>query len=152
MKLHSLIEKAFFLKRVRLFNDLDFELLLAIGEKLHEEEYDLEEEVFEAGQPANRLYLIGSGTVELVGPLKRPLIELRTCDFFGDESLFNDAPRAYGAVCKTDCTLFTLSRSHLLGILSECPTVAVALLQSYAQALPCRHKEQTRTFKKEDLL
>jgi CRP-like cAMP-binding protein len=139
MKLHSLIEKALFLKRIRLFNDLDFELLLAIGEKLHEEDYDAEEEIFLAGQAANRLYLIGSGTVELTDALKRPLTELRTCDFFGDESLFNDAPRAYGAICKTDATLFTVSRSHLLGILSECPTVAVALLQSYAQALPCRH-------------
>jgi len=136
----SLIEKAFFLKKVRLFNELDLELLLAISEKLHEDDYDAEEKIFASGQVANRIYFIETGAVQIVDEKMKVLSELTAGDYFGDESLFNEQPRAYSAVCKTDALLLTLSRSHLLSIISECPSVAVVLLQAYSQQLPCRHK------------
>jgi CRP-like cAMP-binding protein len=138
MKPFSLIEKAFFLKKVRLFSELDFELLLALAEKLHDDDYDPNEKVFGSGQVANRIYLIAQGTVQIFDERMKVLCELSTGEFFGDESLFNDTPRAYTVICKTDCLLLTLSRSHLLSIISECPSVAVSLLQAYAGALPCR--------------
>lgn len=143
MKPPSLIEKAFFLKKVRLFSELEFELLLSIAEKVHEDDYDANEKVFTVGQAANRIYLIERGVVELFDDRGRTLIELEAGDFFADESLFNENPRAYGAICKTNAILYTLSRSHLLSIISECPTVAIALLQIYAGAIPCRHLDFT---------
>ena len=135
----SLIEKAFFLKKLRLFSDLDLEILLAIAEKLHEDEYEKEEKVFTPGQVANRIYLIESGSVQIFDEHKRPLCELGVGDYFGDESLFNEQPRSYTAICKADTLFLTLSRSHLLSIISECPSVAVTLLQTYSQQLPCRY-------------
>ena len=136
----SLIEKAFFLKKLRLFSELDLEILLAIAEKLHEDDYDKDEKVFTPGQVANRIYLIAEGTVQLFDENRKLLSELSPGDYFGDESLFNEQPRGYAALCKTDTLFLTLSRSHLLSIISECPSVAVALLQSYSQQLACRHK------------
>ncbi len=135
----SLIEKAFFLKKMRLFSDLDLEILLAIAEKLHEDDYEKEEKIFTSGQVANRIYLIAEGTVQIFDEQKKLLSELHVGDYFGDESLFNEQPRSYEARCKTDALLFSISRSHLLSIISECPSVAVTLLQSYSQLLPCRH-------------
>lgn len=135
----SLIEKAFFLKKTRLFSDLDLEILLAIAEKLHEDEYDKDEKVFTPGQVANRIYLVVSGSVQIFDAERRPLIELGAGEYFGDESLFNELPRGYAATCKTDTLFLTLSRSHLLSVISECPSVAVTLLQAYSQQLPCRH-------------
>lgn len=135
----SLIEKAFFLKKLRLFSDLDLEILLAIAEKLHEDEYEKEEKVFTPAQVANRIYLIASGSVQIFDEQRRLLCELGTGDYFGDESLFNEQPRSYIAICKTDTLFLTLSRSHLLSIISECPSVAVTLLQAYSQQLPCRY-------------
>ncbi len=38
MKQLSLIERAFFLKKVRLFSELDLDSLLAVAEKLHHDE------------------------------------------------------------------------------------------------------------------
>jgi CRP-like cAMP-binding protein len=137
----SLIEKAFFLKKVRLFNELDLELLLAIAEKLHEDDYDAQEKVFTPGQVANRIYLIAKGTVQISDDKMKSLAQLHGGDYFGDESLFNDLPRGYEVVCKTDCLFLTLSRSHLLSIISECPSVAVVLLQSYAQQVACKYSE-----------
>lgn len=140
----NFIEKAFFLKKVHLFSELDLELLLAIAEKLHEDEYDAEERVFTPGQVANRIYLITQGSVQICDEKMQPLYELQVGDYFGDESLFNERPRAYGAICKKDTLFFTLSRSHLLSVISECPSVAVALLQAYAQRLPCRYIKEMR--------
>lgn len=136
----SLIEKAFFLKKVRLFSDLDLELLLAIAEKLHEDDYDSGEKIFGPGQVANRIYFIQEGIVQVCDERMKPFCELHPSDYFGDESLFNEQTRNYGVVCKTDSLFLTLSRSHLLSIISECPSVAVSLLQAYAQQIPCRHK------------
>jgi CRP-like cAMP-binding protein len=138
MKPFSLIEKAFFLKKVGLFSELDFELLLAVAEKLHDDDYDAGENVFAHAQVANRIYFIAAGSVLLFDKKMKPLTELHSEQYFGDESLFNESPRTYGAQCKTDSMLLTLSRSHLLSIISECPSVAVCLLQQYASALPCR--------------
>lgn len=135
----SLIEKAFFLKKTRLFSDLDLEILLAIAEKLHEDEYDREEKVFIPGQVANRIYLVVWGVVQVFDANRRPLCELGPGDYFGDESLFNELPRGYAVLCKADTLFFTLSRSHLLSIISECPSVAVTLLHAYSQHLTCRH-------------
>lgn len=135
----SLIEKAFFLKKMRLFSDLDLEILLAIAEKLHEDEYEKEEKVFTPGQVANRIYLIASGSVQIFDEHRKLLSELGCGDYFGDESLFNEQPRTYSAICKADTLFLTLSRSHLLSIISECPSVAVTLLGAYSQELPCRY-------------
>ena len=139
MKPLSLIEKAFFLKKVKLFADLDLDLLLAIAEKLYDDDYDQGEKIFCHSQAANRIYLIVQGSVQILDEKLRPLAALSACDFFGDESLFNDQPRSYAAICKADTLFYTISRSHLLSIISECPSVAVTLLQSYSQLLPCRH-------------
>jgi CRP-like cAMP-binding protein len=136
----SLIEKAFFLKKVRLFSDLELELLLAIAEKLHEDDYDVGEKIFIPGQVANRIYFIEKGTVQVCDERMKPFSELGRAEYFGDESLFNEQPRCYAVVAKTDSLFLTLSRSHLLSIISECPSVAVALLQAYSQQIPCRHK------------
>ena len=136
----SLIEKAFFLKKVRLFSDLELELLLAIAEKLHEDDYDAGEKIFIPGQVANRIYFIAEGTVQISDERMKPFYELSKGDYFGDESLFNEQPRSYAALSKTDALFLTLSRSHLLSIISECPSVAVSLLQAYSQQIPCRHR------------
>ncbi len=148
----SLIEKAFFLKKVRLFSDLDLELLLAIAEKLHEDDYDAGERVFHPGQVANRIYFIEHGTVEICDEKMKPLCTLGVGDYFGDESLFNERSRCYGSQAKTDAIFLTLSRSHLLSIISECPSVAVALLHAYSQQISCRHKaKETVEPKKKEL-
>lgn len=136
----SLIEKAFFLKKMRLFNELDLEILLAVAEKLHEDAYEANEKVFTPGQVANRIYFIWSGSVQILDERNKPLSELSANDYFGDESLFNEQPRTYTALCKSDTLFLTMSRSHLLSIISECPSVAVLLLQSYSTQLPCRYR------------
>ncbi len=139
MKQLSLIEKAFFLKKTRLFQDLDLDLLVAIADKMNQDVYEAGEKIFDQNQRANRMYLIASGKVNLFDENESIMAQLSRADFFGDESLFNDKERGYLAICEEQTLFLTLSKSHLLNVLSECPSVAISLLQSYAQNVKSRY-------------
>jgi len=142
MKKLTLIDKALLLKKTSLFESLDLDLLLPIADKLTPVEYDPEETVFGAGEQGNRMFLIVEGQVNLYNNQQSIVLGIK--DFFGDESLFNEQPRTYAAVSKTDSTLLTLSRTNLLTIISEAPSVAVALLQVYTTATPFRSRMENK--------
>jgi CRP/FNR family transcriptional regulator, cyclic AMP receptor protein len=138
----TLIDKAFFLKRTALFGTLDLELLLAIADKLKIVTFESGEKIFGYNEEAVRIYFIVKGTVEI---LDRQNILLNTLDneeFFGDESIFNEKPRGYQAISKTYTQLLALSRTNLLTIISECPSVAVGLLQAYSSMTDFRPRKE----------
>jgi len=140
MKNLSLIEKTFFLKKTKIFADLDLDQLLAISDKLSQDVYDKKEKVFGINQVANRLYFIAKGSVALYDENGEEKQVLKENEFFGDEGIFNEKPRTYQASCLEDSLILTLSRTNFLTIISECPSVAVTLLQCYAAAFPLRLK------------
>lgn len=131
----NLIDKAFLLKKTSLFAALDLDLLLSIADKMESTSFRPSDTIFQLDQDAHRMYLIISGQVLILNRNKEQIAELSPGDFFGDESMFNEKCRAYGACCKTKVELLTLSRSHLLSIINECPSVALALLESYTTHL-----------------
>ncbi len=139
MKL-NLIDKAFLLKKTSLFGSLDLDLLLTIADRLELITYRKSEKVFQLDEDAHRMYLIVEGVVLIQDKEGNALAELIDSDFFGDESLFHERPRAYDAICETSLTLLALSRSHLLSIIAECPTVAIALLESYTRGTEFRKR------------
>jgi len=138
MKKLTMIDKVFLLKRTPLFYTLDLDLLLAIADKLGMVMFEPEEIVFSIDEDAHRIYFIQKGEVEVRNSAKQLCTTLVQGDYFGDEALFNEKPRAYEAVSKTESLLLTLSRTNLLNIISECPSVALGLLQVYATLLPMR--------------
>lgn len=136
MKKLTLIDKAFLLKRTPLFETLDLNLLLAVADKLGVVTYEAGEPIFNTQEEAFRMYFIVQGDVEVRDQSGAVLARLSNDDFFGDESLFNDKPRAYAAVARTSAVLLSLSRTNLLTIISECPNVALGFLQAYTTTTP----------------
>lgn len=136
----TLIDRAFFLKKTPLFGMLDLDLLLPIADKLQVVTFDAGTPVFKIDEEAYRMYFIAEGTVEIFDSAHAIIATLSDADFFGDESIFNQQKRAYEAVCKTDSTLLALSRTTLLTIISECPSVAVGLLQAYTSMTSFRQR------------
>jgi len=139
MKELSLIEKAFFLKNTSLFNDLDLDLLIAIADKMHQDIYEKDEKVFEINQIANRMYFIANGSIKICDDKNNIIKTMNTNDFFGDESLFNEKPRTYNVNCLEETLFLSINKTNLLNIISECPSVAVALLNIYSQSIIHRH-------------
>ena len=125
----NLIDKAFLLKKTKLFGSLDLDLLLTLSDKMELRNYADEDQIFRKGQDASQLYLIVSGEVEVDRDTHPEL--LRSGEFFGDEAVFNERPRRYTAICRDKVLLLTMTRNHLLSIIAQCPSVAIALLKKY---------------------
>lgn len=140
MKTWTLIDKAFALKKSSLFSELDLDLLLAIGDKMNTSEFDEAEIIFPIYQEAHRMYFIAEGSVIIQDESNAFLTQLRSGEFFGDESLFNDKPRAYNAIAGKNVTLLTLSKTHLMTIIEECPSVAIRLLYAFASTMGFRKR------------
>lgn len=138
MKRLTLIDKAFLLKRTAPFSALDLDLLLMIADKLGLVVFDPGDDIFVMEEEANRMYFVVKGQVQLLGRGRQLLCNLEIGNFFGEESLFNNKPRAYAAFTPVETHLLTLSRTNLYTIISECPSVAVGFLQVYASAVPIR--------------
>lgn len=139
MKL-NLIDKAFLLKKTTLFGSLGLDLLLTISDRLELITHRCGEKVFQLDQDAQRMYLIVEGRVLIQGKQGEQLALLGPGEFFGDESLLYERPRGYEAICETPLMLLALSRSHLLSIIAECPSVALALLEAYIRHIPFRKR------------
>jgi CRP-like cAMP-binding protein len=131
MKRFTLIDKAFLLKRTPLFGALDLDLLLTIADKLGLVTFDPGDYIFVVEEEANRMYFIVKGQVEIQSSNRQLISTLGSGDFFGEESLFNNKPRAYAAFAPVETQVLTLSRTNLYTIISECPSVAVGFLQVY---------------------
>lgn len=140
MKKLSLIDKALLLKRTALFSSLDLDLLLPIADKMEELLFQPRERIFNENQPANSMYLVVSGSVNIESDNKAAAT-LKVGEFFGDESLFNGRPRQYSATASSSTLLLRLSRTNLVTIVSECPAVALSLLEAYAAPLTFRARE-----------
>ncbi len=138
IKTLTLIDKAFALKKISLFSELDLDLLLAIADKMNTSTFNSSEEIFPINQEAHRMYFIIDGQVE-IDDVRYDMKEiLHSFDFFGEESLFNDLPRAYSAKAIDKVELLTLSKTHLMTIISECPNVAINLLYQYTANMTFR--------------
>ena len=140
MKSIHLINKAFLLKKTSIFAPLDLDLLLTIADKMDLVLYKENDKIFVCDQEAQRMYLIVEGVISMRGKKGELLGELSDGELFGDESLLNEQPRGYNAICRSPVTLLMLSRTHLLSILSECPLVALALLEAYARHVEFRKR------------
>ncbi len=147
MKYLTLIDKAFLLKRTILFATLDLDLLLMIADKLSVVTCEPGNAIFVIHEEANRMYFIVKGLVDIQKADSRLICTLKSGDFFGEESLFNDKPRAYAALSPTGAQLLTLSRTNLYTIISECPAVAIGFLQVYTSAVLFRPFKQTESDK-----
>lgn len=139
MRLPNQIEKAFLLKKTFLFADLNLEHLVAIANKIEIQVLNRGEHVFKDNQNALHIYIIERGQIQLIDKDNQLLIELGEGDLFGDEALFNDQLHQYQARCSSDCHLLTLTKKHITAIISECPSVAINLLEAFARQITFRH-------------
>ena len=133
MKKLSLIEKAFFLKKIKIFEEIDLDILLAISDKVTQDDYDKNEKIFECNQKGSKLYLIAIGKVSIFDKNNNFIENLEENDFLGLESIFNSNERAYTAVCIKDSLIISLTKHHLLTIISEYPEVAIAILKLFSK-------------------
>ena len=138
MKPLTIIEKAFLLKKNCLFKEFDLDLLLSIANNMGMLSFEQGHHIFDIGHVAKNMFLIAKGTVIIKNKNDNMLTTLHNGDFFGEESLFNEQPRAYTAISHTNTVLLSLSQTNILTIISECPSLAISLLKIYSENMVFR--------------
>ncbi len=134
--LPTLIEKAFLLKKTSLFEEINLDDLLAIADNLDAIEMRPNTDLFKEGQPAQHMYIITDGSVEILDSTMNTQQVLHQGDFFGDKALFGREGRhTCHARAQTYGHLLAITKKQLTAIIGECPSVAIRLLEAFAKSL-----------------
>ena len=94
--------------------------------------------LFEEGQPADFMYVVQEGEVELrrqVGPDERVLAVLSPGEFCGEMAILSGRPRSATAVVRTPATLIVIEGRTFEAMLRARPEIALRIIRSLAGRL-----------------
>jgi CRP-like cAMP-binding protein len=112
--------------------DTDFAMLAAL--KTSTRSFKTGEKIFSKGDPAQELFVIQSGRVEIrLGD--RTLDTLDEQSIFGEMALIDRAPRSADAVAASDVTLVPIGEKQFLFLVSQTPYFALNVMRVLARRL-----------------
>ncbi len=129
------------LAQIPLFEGLAEDDLQALAERLEERNFVKGACVFAKGDMGSSMYVVLSGSVEIFLPgedADSPRVSLKvvkTGEYFGELSLFDDKPRSASVDALVDTVLLELTRDQLGDHLSKSRTAALAILSEMANRL-----------------
>ncbi len=139
---YELSETAFAMKNVPVFGGLKKRELREIENLVHHREYSDEEVVFNHGDPGLGMYIIISGSVQIVNNQDPDNIivysELDEGDFFGDMALVDESDRSATARSKGATRLIAFFRPELHDIMTRFPSLGNKLLMNLAGVIATR--------------
>jgi uncharacterized membrane protein len=129
------------LAQLPLFDTLAQEDLEALATKLTERPFKEGETVFAKGDKGSSMYIVLSGAVQIFLPGGKEdeprvvLKDVRTGEYFGELSLFDDKPRSASVEAQVDTVLLELTREEFGEHLGRSKTAAMAILAEMAERL-----------------
>ncbi len=129
------------LAQLPLFDTLSREDAEALASRLTERSFKAHELVFQKGDQGSSMYIILSGAVQIFlppaeGTEERVILkDLRTGEYFGELSLFDDKPRSASVEAMVDTMLLELTRDDFGDHLGRSKTAAMAILAEMAERL-----------------
>ncbi|AXS42655.1 cyclic nucleotide-gated ion channel [Breoghania sp. L-A4] len=119
--------------RVPLFEELGPADIADIAKLLHSQSSARGEIIARAGEPADSMYFIVSGTVEIDLPGER--LEMHAGNFFGEMAVLKRANRSATVTAVTDCRLLVLDADGLHRMMRRRPEVAARIRDVVRQRL-----------------
>ena len=111
---------------------VDFAILAGAGAPVRR--FKAGEVIFQQGEPAEELYVIQSGTVEIrLG--NRVLDTLPELSIFGEMALIDRSPRSATAVATTDVSVVPVGEKQFLFLVGRTPHFALNVMRVLAQRL-----------------
>lgn len=129
------------LAQIPLFDTLATEDLEALASRMTQRPYKSGETVFRQGDKGSSMYVVLSGAVQIFLPGNGPdqprvvLKDLRTGEYFGELSLFDDKPRSASVEATVDTILLELTRDDFGDHLSKSKNAAMTILAEMAERL-----------------
>ncbi|MFZ1152384.1 MAG: cyclic nucleotide-binding domain-containing protein [Xanthobacteraceae bacterium] len=111
---------------------VDFRLLAGAG--VPARDFKAGDVIFRQGDPAQELFIIQSGEVEIrLG--NRVLETLPQCSIFGEMALIDNTPRSATAIAASDAELVPVSEKQFLFLISNTPYFAINVMRITARRL-----------------
>jgi CRP-like cAMP-binding protein len=136
------------LKRLRLFRTLTESELRKIGERLSCVEMPKGVRVLEAGEPAQTLYIIHSGSVKVKTRLGRHVITLATMgayEHFGDMALIDGQGSSADVETDEPSVFWLLHRHDFMHLIEDDHDIGRKLWRTLAEILTERLRRTTKT-------
>jgi CRP-like cAMP-binding protein len=121
----SFLQLARHLGKFPVFADLPDDELDQVADRLVHSHYENGHAFFQAGEEADRLFLLERGEVEILDP-RQPRMTPRLIsagEAFGELSFVTDADHSVTAVARTPCTAWALRRRDFEELLQRCPAL-----------------------------
>ena len=133
------------LEKVPIFENLSEKELKNIAQLTHEREYKLNEFIFKKHAPAEGMYVILEGEIEIKDPKSGNLFaNLSSGDFFGELALLDEEPRSASALCNKPTRLIGFFRTDLLTLIQRYPELGNKILLNLARVLGERLRQTNR--------
>jgi len=136
------------LKGVPIFQDLEKKRLREIEHLVHHRTYAKGETVFTQGQPGLGMYVILSGSINIIQTDKEDneltLATLEEGAFFGEMGLLVDAPRSASARASEITEIVAFFRPDLFDLLNRQPVIGTQILRGLAEVMANRLREQNK--------
>lgn len=121
-----------FLLKINIFSSLTKDEINLIINNFHKIEIEKDRMLFKQGDEGNELYIVKSGkvaiTIDLPNGKKHEITTFSSGDFFGDMSIFEDAPRSATCYTKEESCLFSLLREDFFNLVNTHPSIAVKIM------------------------
>ena len=130
------------------FENLSKRELKKIERIVHRRTYMPGEEIFRENQPGAGMYIIKSGSVDILMSLEgggaRTLAHLEEGDFAGDMTLLDEAPRSASAVACEETEIIGFFRPDLFGLLERDPRLGLKIVLRLAHMMAERLRYTNR--------
>ncbi len=127
-------EAASLLSATRLFGDLERDALLGLAARAVDRLYRKGQLIVYQGEPGDSVFVVVEGLVKVVVSSEEGeemvLVTLRPPDTFGELSLVDGGPRSASAEAIEATRVLVITRSVLLEMLEQSPSLTEALLRS----------------------
>jgi len=132
------LERIYILTRVNLFRHFCLDELLLINQELIEEHFAPEQVIIAEGSLRHHLYILASGTVQIVktlGGKRQILATLHSGDYFGEAQLFNQTSAWAEVIAQTNCTLLKLESDRFLDLVYQKPDMILEICKRFSTFL-----------------
>jgi len=129
------LDRIKFLKTVPFFNELSHRQLKTVSDIVFERNYEINELIFEEGQPGAALFLILDGKVAVEMCHENHTTTLAILEkgaFFGEMALLNEAPRSANARSLERTYTLALYRNDLSRLIQRDPQTACQIYRALA--------------------
>jgi CRP-like cAMP-binding protein len=127
------------LKQVPIFSDLAPKELAEVEKIVHQRRYKKSETIIHDGDPGLGMYIIVSGSVEIVEEDtkagKKTLAKLSDGSFFGDMALLDEEPRSASAIALVDSDIMAFFRPDFLDLIYRKPKLGIKVLLALARVI-----------------